>query len=91
MKHKKANHLQAVPNCRKFMKGNCNFDNNQCWYSHSETFDSSEKGNNSNESQVFQKGQEISQPPDLIMRLFSMMEKMVVKVDNLEKVSKMKN
>ena len=87
MEHKKNAHIQAVPKCKNFMKGNCSFNNDKCWYSHS-AYTPENTQENTQEDLVFQKGQEKHQPPDMILRLFSMMEKMIVKVDSLEKVSK---
>ena len=86
MEHKKADHMQAVPKCNKFLKGKCSLKSEQCWYSHNEINETFETKNIQTNS-VFQKGQEQSHPPDMILRLFSMMEKIIAKVDSLEKMS----
>ena len=36
MLHKKTDHIEAVPHCTKFNKGNCRLTSAQCWYTHKE-------------------------------------------------------
>ena len=85
MIHKKTDHMQAVPKCKKFMKGEC-IKHDKCWYNHDEINVVVEE-ENIQENLGFHKEQENSQPPDMMRRILDMMEKIIVKVDRLEKVS----
>ena len=84
MLHKKTDHIEAVPHCTKFNKGNCRLTSAQCWYTHKEN-EHAYKQEHIETNSVFQKDQEKGHPPDLIQRLFSMIEKVIIKVDNMEK------
>ena len=81
---KKTHHIQAVPKCRKFLKGDCTLKNEKCWYAHDyiNVVYEQEK-----ENLGFHKEPTHSQPPDLMQRIMSMMETIASKVDNLEKSS----
>ena len=65
MIHKKADHIQAVPKCRKFMKGDCKLKSDQCWYTH-DKIKSVKMQEKNQENLDFHKDPEHRQPPDLM-------------------------
>ena len=92
MAHKRENHAQRSEfKCRDFVKGTCRFNADICWYSHGEeSMNVKQKQTDSpSPNSVFQKGQVTHQPPDLIQRIISMMEKVMEKVEHLEKSVKL--
>ena len=71
MKHRKEEHPQFVPNCRKETNGTCQFGAHNCWFKHIEI-------ENSNEHTNIDKNQE------LIGKLFNMVEKFTQRILELE-------
>ena len=91
MKHKKTEHAEVVSKCRAFDQGNCFVDAKSCWFVHeqkkneqkeSEHMDVDEEIN----EQVFCEGQEKT-PPDQMMRIMKMINKLSIQVEKLEKMS----
>ena len=83
MHHRKTIHSQMNFKCREFRNGSCKFNESECWYTH----DEDEQTRNENQNPVFQKEQINPHPPDvdLIVRLMDMVEKVIMKVELLEK------
>ena len=77
---------QAVPKCRENQLGKCVYSGIECWYRHEEMsfvydFDKGSK------TSVFQMAPENNLPPEMMLRIMTMMEKLILKVDKLEKAS----
>ena len=34
LKHRKSNHVESTPICKKFKSGECTFGNKKCWFNH---------------------------------------------------------
>ena len=86
MMHKKTHHEQAVPKCRENQLGKCVYSGIECWYKHEEMsfvydFDKASKPSG------FQMAPENNLPPEMMLRIMTMMEKLILKVDKLEKAS----
>ena len=87
MKHRKFKHNQIIAKCRDFIQGSCRFNQEECWYSHSE-YSVNKSASENAESEVFRKAKTINHPPDMLERLMDMMEQLVKKVTILEKDSR---
>ena len=87
MVHRKEAHSQSnMFKCRDFKNGACRFSSSECWYKHEENQTDDNQG--AFQKSDFQKGQENPQPPEVIERILSMMEKLMEKVNTLEKCMK---
>ena len=91
MNHRKANHLEKVSKCRNLSEGNCNAEENFCWFAHprvekeSENMETDEELNES----VFHKEQ-MKTPPDQLTDILKMIQKLSFQVKELEKKSSKK-
>ena len=56
---------------QKEMDGFCRFSDDKCWYAHTYSFQSKQIKN-------------LNKDPDLIKRLFTMMEKFTKRIENIE-------
>ena len=73
MTHKKKNHRGAVRRCQNYLKDNCRFHSNFCWFLHEdermeaeeniETKDDDKEHNKKGNESVFQKVPENTEPP----------------------------
>ena len=89
MKHKKENHLERISKCREFLQGNCNLDENSCWFGHNIEQKENEKMETDEDinDQVFCEALEKT-PPDQMKNILLMLNKLSVQVEHLEKMSK---
>ena len=81
MDHRKQEHRSIVTKCRDYPKGECTFSNEECWYIHN---DEPEVNGNA-KCPVFCNAQEHNHPPDMMKRIVDMMEKVMEKVQILER------
>ena len=70
MKHRKDEHQKTISECRNDKNGWCRFSAEKCWYKHEE-FTFNNQGND-------------NQPPEMISRLFTMMEAYQERIETLE-------
>ena len=70
MKHRKDEHQRTISECRNDKNGWCRFSAEKCWYKHEE-FTFNNQGND-------------NQPPEMISRLFTMMEAYQERIETLE-------
>ena len=75
MSHRKKEHKMIIKNCNEFLRNNCRFQNEMCWYKHEvvnkesdmennaekETNDKSKNGDNGDS--VFQQASKKKEPP----------------------------
>ena len=89
MKHKKENHLERISKCREFLQGNCNLDEDSCWFGHNTEQKENEKMETDEDinDQVFCEALEKT-PPDQMKNILLMLNKLSVQVEHLEKMSK---
>ena len=80
MNHRKMNHPEVVVKCRDFERDCSRFPEAECWYNHSP----SEEPGFEYQKSDFQKAQHNLHPPDLMQRIISMMELVMMKVEKLE-------
>ena len=71
MEHRKLEHFQKISSCKKEMDGFCRFGDEKCWYAHKYSFQS-------------KKTENLNEDPELINRLFTMMEKFTKRIENIE-------
>ena len=70
MEHKKNEHQKSISECRNDKNGWCQFSAEKCWYKHEElSFDNQDQN---------------SQPPEMMSRLFAMMEAYQERIEMLE-------
>ena len=87
LKHRKLHTEAAMFKCRDFKQGYCRFTSNECWYEHEKMNTNEEKEEEEvDESSVFQKARPNPNPPDMMERMMTMVEKLMMKVENLERV-----
>ena len=66
MSHRKLNHSNIIPECTKFLKGICIFQNEFCWYNHTNSEEFKQCSNERDEtesSSVFQEDLKNPKPP----------------------------
>ena len=80
MEHKKNKHSSFVSFCDKFLAGQCQRREEECWYKHSE-FPSLPQAVH---QQVFRKVQENPFPPDQMAQIMNLVMNLCKKVENLE-------
>ena len=85
MRHRKVNHPQVILKCRDFDQGFCRFQEDDCWYNHSHNQEPIE---NETQNSYFHRNQQMH-PPDLIQRIMTMMENVMMRVGNMEKTQNM--
>ena len=91
MKHRKSEHKGKVSRCRDFLQGKCSLADNACWFSHDEKENEAED-NEFDEQEpdfqnpVFHKVQEKT-PPDQMSQIMSLINKLSLQVELLEKRS----
>ena len=71
MEHRKLEHPQKIAACKKEMDSSCRFGNDKCWYAHKNSLQSKQTEN-------------LNEDPNLINRLFTMMEKVTERIENIE-------
>jgi hypothetical protein len=74
MEHTKIEHPTTIAECKNHKIGCCRFENDTCWFKHS---------GNGHEEQTFNK-----QHPEMIEKLFVLMEKMTKRIEFLENLNK---
>ena len=81
MHHRKQDHKESVPQCKKGMGGTCWFGPKNCWFQHEERQISNENGNNKEEMNeaIMNTNQEV------IEKIFDMMEKFTKRILLIEK------
>ena len=91
MKHLKADHKSKVAKCRNYAQGNCSLTEMSCWFLHEKQKvknDIEDHIGNVHETevneQVFQNAQEKT-PPDQIIKIMNLIEKLSIQVEKLEK------
>ena len=94
--HMKKTHASTVARCWKFKDGNCNLSNGSCWFIHEENSphkendvtmeEAPETTNNSVFHEAMQKT-----PPDQMSQLITIITKLTLKVENLEKMAQIVN
>ena len=80
MKHKKMVHGGFVSICKNFAQGKCDYDENSCWFKHTEDGMDTE----SEDEQVFQNAQEKT-PPDQNRMMMDMINNLSIQVEMLRK------
>ena len=78
MKHKKLSHPQFVPECEKFALGKCQRAQ-ECWFRHGKSVSSGSIQSNSELD--FQQALSHSVPPDHLMKVISMMERLQMQME----------
>ena len=73
MEHRKEEHPQNISDCRENKNGLCRFSEIKCWYKH-------EKVDIQNEIKS-------TENPEIIKRLFNMMEKFAATIELLENIT----
>ena len=68
MEHRKLEHPEKITACKKEMDGSCRFGMEKCWYAHKYQ----------HQTKI------LNQDPELINRLFTMMEKFTERINNIE-------
>ena len=68
MEHRKLEHPEKISACKKEIDGSCRFGVDKCWYAHKYPH---QNGN-------------LTQDPELLNRLFTMMEKFTERMNNIE-------
>ena len=86
MKHMKTDHPKIVPMCRNFLQGNCNLSDNSCWFNHEKDDRNMNVEENELNNSVFHMAPE-KIPPDQISLLMTMIKKLSLQVENLEKIT----
>ena len=81
MTHKKTKHGDTVLACQNFKRGECSRSEESCWFKHVEDDQKSEKMTN----QDFHKAQPSPYPPDQLVMMLNMMNKLCSKVENMER------
>ena len=71
MEHRKLEHFQKISACKKEMDGFCRFGDDKCRYAHKYSFQSKQT-------------ESLNKDPELINRLFTMMEKFTKRIENME-------
>ena len=72
MMHRKIEHAQNISKCKEELYGVCRFSSEECWYKHQE------------KSSNFHIEQTNNHPPDMIKRLFDMMENIAERIGLIE-------
>ena len=76
LKHKKSYHTEMVPSCKRYVEGNCIYDDHTCWFIHHKT-DNMNK-NDGNE-------RNIDEDRIIVKRLIEMVEKLTKRIVEIEK------
>ena len=71
MEQRKLENPQKISACKQEMDGSCRFGVDKCWYAHKYSHQTNQTGN-------------LNQDPEIINRLFTMMEKFTERIDNIE-------
>ena len=81
MKHKKLVHKQNIQKCRKYLQGNCAFEEQICWFSHEIVQQNKEK---ETEQQVFWEEKDTT-PPDQIENIYAIIARLSQQVEQMMK------
>lgn len=85
MHHRKKEHVQSVPDCKKASNGTCWFGDKNCWFLHNPVHKINENKNNKNQEDGNLYNQEI------IRKIFDMMETFTHRIMQLENKSEVRN
>ena len=87
MKHKKMTHKKNVQRCRKYLQGNCSFEEAACWYSH-EVIAKKEAFEKNEETEKVQEGFHEAKkrtPPDHMENIYSIITQLSNQVAQMMK------
>ena len=75
LKHRKSNHVESTPICKKFNSGECTFGNENCWFNHVKKVE--DKGQK-------EKIDENLENNEIIQKRFQMMETLTKRIPDIE-------
>ena len=78
LRHRKIEHLQSVPICKKYKSEECTFGNKKCWFRH-ETDENNEVKDEINDKKF--------ENNETVQKMFKMMENMTKRITDIEKRS----
>ena len=82
MHHRKKEHAQILAFCKNDLKGTCHFGVNNCWFNHNEN----ENGNKNENGNRNRENNSNDMNPEVIGKLFEMMEKFTQRIVQIENV-----
>ena len=87
MKHMKTKHTGSNQACEKFLKGQCERDEEDCWFFHpaDQVKQKQSAPNKTSQDQVFHQAHSDPFPPDQMSRMFWMVTNLCRKVEGMEK------
>ena len=82
MRHRKTDHANMIKKCKYFSRGNCDFEDDFCWWKHEREVNENDVEEDGNKL-VFQNAQSSNHPP-IMEKILGIVERLMEKVNMLE-------
>ena len=79
--HRKINHIDSVPSCKKLISGTCKYGSEKCWFNHSDLINNPQNENNENEQNTNE---------SIMEKIFQMMEKFTQQIAEIKERNNLK-